>query len=153
MIIELKKIITNRFVLVLIALLLTIQVLLTCSFQKVGIFENEEDRIIYETLLKQYQGKLTLKNYTDFQELSSRIREAEKERMSIYAQLRSDSTEQDSTKTKERLRECKKILEQENAVAHLTSQVNYAYEDLGNRSVLNPFGFRYLLQDSAVSIP
>ena len=100
MIIELKKIITNRFVLVLIALLLTIQVLLTCSFQKVGIFENEEDRIIYETLLKQYQGKLTLKNYTDFQELSSRIREAEKERMSIYAQLRSDSTEQDSTKPK-----------------------------------------------------
>ena len=50
-------------------------------------------------------------NYTDFQELSSRIREAEKERMSIYAQLRSDSTEQDSTKTKERLRECKKILD------------------------------------------
>ena len=68
MIIELKKIITNRFILVLIALLLTIQVLLTCSFQKVEIFENEEDRIIYETLLKQYQGKLTLKNYTDFQE-------------------------------------------------------------------------------------
>lgn len=45
---------------------------------KSGNFENEEDRIIYETLLKQYQGKLTLKNYSDFQELSSRIRRRKK---------------------------------------------------------------------------
>lgn len=153
MIIELKKIIANKLVLVLITLLLAVQVLLICSFQKVEIFESEEDKIIYETLLEQYQGKLTAKNYTDFQELSSRIMNAQKERLDIYNQLRSGSSEQDSAKTKERLRECKKILEQENAVAHLTSQVNYAYEDLGNRSVLNPFGFRYLLQDSAVSIP
>ena len=151
--VEWKKLWSKKLVIALSVLLFLGQLFQMSFFREVDAFGNEKDEKIYTSLLKEYEGELTPEKYESFQSKKEELEKAEEEKGRLIELAYSgELNAEEQAKVKEGLSEYEKKRQQEYAISYMGRQMEYAKEDMGNRAILNPLGWKELLGQTSGSV-
>ena len=156
MIYEISKICKQKLMMILLVLMFFVMLIQSITFHPIHRFTQSNSQEIYEEQLAVYRGKLTEDKKNQFHQEYMKIIDLKTKRDDLYDTIHQKSYELSDASVKE----MKQNLEQVNsgllkmeAYQTLKDEIDYVKENPKEREVIDPIGWKSVIQDDGLSYP
>lgn len=153
---EIRKIWKQKLMMILLGLMFLIMVIQSVTFHPIHRFTQSNSQGIYEEQLAIYRGKLTEDKKHQFYQEYEKIVELKTKRDDLYDTIHQKSNELSETsvkKLKQELEEINTGLWKMEAYQTLKDEMDYVKENPKEREVMDPIGWKSIMQDDGISYP
>lgn len=153
---EIRKIWKQKLMMIVLGLMFFIMVIQSVTFHPIHRFMQSNSQGIYEDQLAIYRGKLTEDKKYQFYQVYEIIAELKTKRDDLYDTIHQKSNELSETSVKELKQELEEIntgLWKMEAYQTLKDEIDYVKENPKEREVIDPIGWKSIMQDDGISYP
>lgn len=152
---EIRKICKQKLMMILLVLMFIVMLMQSITFQPIHRFTQSSSQEIYEEQLAIYRGKLTEGKKNQFYQEYEKVAELKTKRDDLYDIIHQSKELSDAS-----VKELKQNLEQINsgllkmeAYQTLKDEIDYVKENPKEREVIDPIGWKSIMQDDGISYP